>query len=415
MAVTENRKAHAHDSTQTLAPATLSAGISGGIDAGSEWQESIPRAVYGALVVVGLAGVLAFFIGRWTAPPDGELTIASDMPLAVEEQLEQPVPASESAEDARLSVGEMTPYLYVANQLSNDISVIALDDHDGSREVKRISVGLHPSALFLSGNLLYVANEEGQSIHVIDILTDTVVGVIPVDGHPVSLVVVGNWVYYADHREGQLVKRTARMQGVAGEGNGADDAAGGDSETVVAQLNGARQVLLVDEMLYVMQEESNRVAAFNPAIDKVNKFFRVNERPVWMAASPEGNVLYVVHRESEDIAIVSLKLGRVVHTALLGGQPVGVSSHPAGKELAVLFAANDTVGFFSTALDRRIAALKVAASPSASLYSNDSRYLFVTNSYAGTVTIVDATNRMPVQQIAIGKWPAALVLASKIT
>ena len=75
---------------------------------------------------------------------------------------------------------------YLGTSTTGEVSVI--DTADASAAVGEIAVGLHPTAMYVSGNALFVANTNSDTVSVIDTTTDQVVQTIETRPWPESAV-----------------------------------------------------------------------------------------------------------------------------------------------------------------------------------------------------------------------------------
>ncbi|MDQ7073435.1 MAG: hypothetical protein Q9N32_08305 [Gammaproteobacteria bacterium] len=77
---------------------------------------------------------------------------------------------------AACSSDQRTPYAYITNQLSNDLSVI---DTATQEIIYTIPMGNRPVGIALSKNRAFISNSEGQNITVLNTETMTVITHIP--------------------------------------------------------------------------------------------------------------------------------------------------------------------------------------------------------------------------------------------
>jgi uncharacterized repeat protein (TIGR01451 family) len=90
--------------------------------------------------------------------------------------------------------------LYVANRHSGTVDVFNTTDFG---YVKTITLGVNPYGMAVSGDYLFVADfaEDGAhgSVHVVDLLSDTVIASTAVGAHPVHVAAYDGHVYVAGH------------------------------------------------------------------------------------------------------------------------------------------------------------------------------------------------------------------------
>lgn len=161
-----------------------------------------------------------------------------------------------------------TSWVYVANQQSNTVSVI---DTIGNRVVATVPVGTTPRNLLMSadGSRVLVTNKGSNSVSLIDTSTNTVVGApITVGGAPDSLILSP------------------------------------DGSTV-----------------YVANTTSNTITVIETTTYTVVTTVAVGVNPTGLAVSPDGSMLYVTNQGSNTTSLVDTTLYAVTNI------PVGVAPY----------------------------------------------------------------------------------------
>lgn len=242
--------------------------------------------------------------------------------------------------------------LYIANEDSNTISVI---DTESDRFVDQvIEVGRRPRALAVMDNKLYVANNSSNTVSVIDTTNNQVIGQpIAVGLHPRVLIAVGNKIYVANMGVGTISVIDAASDKVIGQ-----------QIVVMGSVPGA--LAAIGNKLYVANLSEGTISVMDTTSDKViRQSIAVGSDADALAVM--GDKLFVANHRSNTIAVVDTRSDRVM------GQPIGVERWPSA--LAVV-----------------------------------SNKLFVANLKSNSVSVIDTSSDQVIgEPIPIGKRPQALV------
>jgi YVTN family beta-propeller protein len=176
------------------------------------------------------------------------------------------------------------PFAYVANQLSENVSVI---DTATNTVVATVTVGPLPRGVAVTpdGTHAYVADGAG-AVSVIETATNTVVATVTVGVNPIAVAVTpdGKHVYVAN---GNFAGTTGTVSVIATATN-----------TVVATIP-------------------------------------VGAIPSAVAITPDGTHAYVTNRDSNNVSVIATVSNTVVATVPVGPSPQGVAITPDGKHVYV--------------------------------------------------------------------------------
>jgi mxaJ protein len=194
---------------------------------------------------------------------------------------------------------------------------------------------------------VYVTNEYGGTLSVIDTATDEVVRSIPLGGRPrgVHLSPDGRRIYVA---VSQPVDRPP-----------------------------------VEEGIVEVDASTGRIAARHP----------VGTDPEDFAVGARPDRLYVANEDAGTASVVELPSSRVVTTVPVGTEPEGVGITPDGRWVYVTAETSNTVSVIDTQTAEVVASFLVDSRPRRASFTVDGRLAFVSAEVGGSVSVVDVARR----------------------
>lgn len=249
-------------------------------------------------------------------------------------------------------------YVYVANQGSNDVSVIRLNDRE---VVTTIDVGEEPYGLVAVPvgltTYIYVANINSDDVSVIDAATNTVIDTIDVGNKPYYTAAVGSKVYVtnggsntvsvidtASNTVTDTISVGVYPRGIKAHGTdlyvanyGDPNYSGGDYISVIdsntdtvtdaiilpAGSYGPRGVTVLGDKVYVANYRSDNVTVINTSTNEIDETIEVGAGPRGIAGYEDK--LYVENFDSGTISIIDINSEEVVNEIPVGHSPAGMS------------------------------------------------------------------------------------------
>ncbi|MGN6253590.1 MAG: beta-propeller fold lactonase family protein [Solirubrobacterales bacterium] len=217
---------------------------------------------------------------------------------------------------------------YELNESGESITVIDLQT--GQVAGPEIELGARPYVIAISpdGKTAYLTTSSGKVL-VLDTQTNQVVGSIPVEGEASSLWGVafspdGKTAYVAnDENNTVVVIDTATRQVV-----GAPIPVGEDPINIAFTPDGSRA--------YVTNDESNDVSVIDTAARQVVATIPVGEEPWGVSITPDGKKAYVANYLSQNVSVIDTQTNRVVGSPIpVGEEPYETAITPDGKTLYV--------------------------------------------------------------------------------
>jgi YVTN family beta-propeller protein len=223
-----------------------------------------------------------------------------------------------------------------------------------------IAIGVSPD-----GGRLYVLNNVSHSVSVVDPRADQVVATIPVGANPRDLVV---------------------------------------------QPDGRRVYVSIPGFPFVnaTNPRGRAIAVIDTAKDQLVQNLTVDNTPLALAVSPEGQRLYVTHgdRASGGVEVIhTVGLARE-NTRLPGGYALAVAVSPDAKRLYVLSTEFSLVAAVDVTTSQVVGAAPPARQPIALASSPDGRQLYLMDLGSKSLLVIDAATMQVSSTINLAPVPA---------
>jgi len=248
-----------------------------------------------------------------------------------------------------------TGYAYVANQASNDVSVI---NTSSNVVVATIPVGTGPLSSIISpdGSLVYAINSGSNNISVINTSSNTVTSTIPAGNTPFSGAVIPD-----------------------------------------------------GSKLYLANWASNDVSVINTATHNIEAIVPVGLEPSLIAASPDGTKVYVTNFKSAAVSVIDVASHIVVATIQVGSSPYGIVVSPDNSTVYVVNSGDLTVSVIDAATNTVKSTLKNGAVNCIAI-SPDGKLLYVSNTNA--VAVIDAQTGVKLTNIQVPTEPFGISVST---
>ncbi len=309
-------------------------------------------------------------------------------------------------------------YLYVANTLGGDISVVEIPSHRVVGTIPASVVGNSPDDVISSrnGEVLYVSRLDTKDVIAISTATEQVLWRAEVGGVPNHLTLSSDerFLYVPLYDKGLLVVVDTK------------------SHQVVASPEvgkGAHGTLLGPggKSVYVGMMEANQVAVVDAASHKVQKIIPLPEGVRPFQVSSDEKILYAQLSKLHGFVVVDLKRDRVTQTVQLPtlGKPLPVAtlekSHyvmnhglgitPDGKRLVANASLLGFVAIYSLPDLELLGTIPVGREPNWVVFSKDGRFAYVSNRRDNTVSVISVAERKEVTRIGAGEFPQRMAVA----
>ncbi len=207
-----------------------------------------------------------------------------------------------------------TTYVYVANTGSNTVSVI---NTNSNSVVATVTVGVKPYYVAMLGTKAYVTNSLSNTVSVIDTATNTVSTTIPVGVYPRGIRAYSTYLYVSNYGDPNY-----------SGGNSIsviDSATNTVSATIVlpAGSTGPRGITSLGTNVYVANFRSNNVSVINTATNAVTDTITVGTGPRGIVGL--GTKIYVENFDAGTISVIDTNTNTVTNTITVGHSPSGMA------------------------------------------------------------------------------------------
>ncbi len=302
-----------------------------------------------------------------------------------------------------LAISQTGPFAYVANQSSNNVSVINIPT---GQVVSTIPVGFGPwgTAISPDQKQVYVTNSGGNSVSVINAASGSVVATIPVGSSPLGVA------FTPDGTAAYVVNGVSNSVSVINTA----------SQTVVATVPvqgdpaGVAMALTSNgTFAYVTNSAANTVSVI--AVESsptVVQTIPVGSGPRGVAVAPNSSLVYIENEKGGTVSVISVATNTVTATIPVGANPIAAAFTPDSSFAYVANNASNTVSVIDTASASVVAAIAGFNNPVYIAITADGTLAYVTNSGANVVSVVTTASNTIMGTVAVGSLPTGVALAS---
>src|SRR4051812_25100553 len=197
--------------------------------------------------------------------------------------------------------------------------------------------------------LIFVSNEAGHSISVIDVRTSRVESTIPVPSRPRGIQTT---------RDGKFVF-----------------------------------VAVSEDTLVRVARRRDAIAVIDVATRRVVRELKSGTDPEQFAVTPNAAVIYASNEDAGTVSAIDVRSGKISSTAVVGIEPEGVAVSPDGRWVYITAETSNSISVIDVARKKVVANLLVDARPRGVAFSPDSRRAYVTAEIGGSVTMIDVATR----------------------
>ncbi|MCA0997172.1 YncE family protein [Alloyangia pacifica] len=247
-----------------------------------------------------------------------------------------------------------------------------------------------------AADLAYVTCQNGEAVSVLDLSTGSEVARWSLPGKPAGIAVAADGRVYTVAPDAKTVRRhgkdgtvEAEVQLDGGPMGAAHDAARG--RLFVSDWYNAR-LWVLDDMTLEPQAELQAGAA-----------------PAGLALSPDGRWLAAAERDADRVSLYDAETLALARTAPVGTRPFGLGFAPDGR-LFVGNVGSDDVTVLAPASGEVLATVAVGARPYGVAFA--AGRAFVTNQYAGTLSVIALSDLAPLAELPVGEYPEGIAATS---
>lgn len=248
---------------------------------------------------------------------------------------------------------------------------------------------------------VFVTNERGDSVSVIDAATNTVIKTVPVGRRPrgIGLSPDGKEIYIAASGDNAIVVLDPNSLSVVRSFQ-----SGNDPETFAVHSNGN---------IYISNEEDAKASVFDPRTGTLVAEIEVGIEPEGVAISPDGTRAIVTSESTNMLHLIAIPEHIILHNILVGARPRAATFSADGKTAYATSEIGGEIKKINVETGKIIRAKPLSddkAKPKDILISRDGERLYVAGGRANKIFVLDADSLEIVATIPVGKrvWGLAL-------
>jgi YVTN family beta-propeller protein len=152
------------------------------------------------------------------------------------------------------------------------------------------------------------------------------------------------------------------------------------------------------------------ITVVDPAAEVATAQIPVGDRPVSVAASPDGRTAWAVNHDEHSVSVVDLVAGITVDAIAVGSSPIDVALHPDGRRLYVTDRRSDRVSVVDLAAGTVVQTISTGAGPAGIVIAADGAVAYTADSFGNRVSVIDLIAQRTVAGIPMGALPFDLAL-----
>lgn len=162
--------------------------------------------------------------------------------------------------------------------------------------------------------------------------------------------------------------------------------------------------------------EADGIAVVDTVKQKVVQVLHAGSDPEQFALSPDGSKLFVANEDAATISVVDVSSGSIVERVPVGREPEGVGITPDGRWVLVTNESDNSVSVIDTRTLKIVKAVQVGKRPRDVAFTPDGRAAYVSGEFDSSVYRMTVPQGEPLErvlQLRKEARPMALVLDSK--
>lgn len=223
-----------------------------------------------------------------------------------------------------------------------------------------------------AGPKIYVSDETGGEVVVVDAAQGSVLGRIPVGKRPRGMKI---------SHDGKTLYVALSGSPIAGPGVDEDTLPPGD-------------------------RSADGIGVIDLATGKVTRVLPSGQDPEAFDISADDKTLYISNEETAEMAVLDIATGSIRAHVKVGEEPEGVTVRPDGKVVYVTCEETNEVVAVDTATLKIVARMKASGRPRSVVFTADSKTGFVANETGGSVSVINTAKHTVVKTITLPKGGA---------
>ena len=141
--------------------------------------------------------------------------------------------------------------------------------------------------------------------------------------------------------------------------------------------------------VYVCASDDHAVQVIDPATLKILRKLKSGPDPELFALHPTGNPLYIANEDDNQVTVLDVEANKVIAQVPVGTEPEGMAVSPDGNTLVATSETTNMAHFIDTKTNKIIGNVLVDARPRFAEFTADGKRLWVSAEVGGTVSVID--------------------------
>ena len=291
--------------------------------------------------------------------------------------------------------------IYVSNEKGNSISIV---DGDKLALVKEVKVGQRPRGIVLSkdGKFLYICASDDDTIQILDTASLEIVGTLPSGPDPerMSISPDGSKLYAANEDDNMVT-----VIDIAGRTIAAQIPVGVEPEGMAVSHDG-KWVVNTSEttnMAHFINLETNEITD-NVLVDQRPRYaeFTSDDAQVWVSSEVGGTVSVIDNKSRKVIHRITFAIPGVPNEAI---QPVAVKVTKDRSKAFVALGPANRVALIDAQTFEVKDYLLVGQRVWQLAFSPDEKFIYSTNGVSNDISVIDVDKGKVIKSVRVGSYP----------
>ena len=255
---------------------------------------------------------------------------------------------------------------------------------------------------------LLVLNKEDANLAIVDPVSGTVLGRVPVGQGPHELVVStdGKIAFASNYGSGPAPGRTISM---------IDVAAMKELRRIdVSPLSRPHGLAFANGKLYFTAEADRMIARYDPAADKIDWQFETGQATTHMVLpAKDARTIFTSNIGGDSVSAIQQDAGGAWTQTVIpvGKGPEGIDLSPDGREVWSAHSRDGGVSIIDVASKKVLQTINIGTKRSNRIkLTPDAKFALVSDLEAGELVVLDAPSRKEVRRIALGRMPEGILM-----
>ena len=269
------------------------------------------------------------------------------------------------------------------------------------------AAGPTPSAQRASARLL-VLNKEDATLAIVDPVSGTVMGRVPVGQGPHELVVSTNGAiaFASNYGTGPAPGRTISMFDIAAQKE--------LRRIDVSPLSRPHGLAFANGKLYFTAEADKKIARYDPATDKVDWQFETGQATTHMVLpAQDARTIFTSNIGGDSVSAIQQGAGGMWTQTVIpvGKGPEGIDLSPDGREVWSAHSRDGGVSIIDVASKKVLQTIHIGTRRSNRIkLTPDAKFALISDLDAGELVVLDAASRKEIRRIPLGKMPEGILM-----